>query len=466
MSSPPSPSPSWSASDPDASPFTALLGLSKPPPPPHVGQAPPLVLAPHVCGARTNLVPEQRGEERRPTQTAQARCCPFGELSTDRFPRLVRLTILLVGWPDGRRSLHRRPDRAGLYRQRDRASPSDRGAAAGSAAARTRCRPTRSWSRRNGTDALIEATLPQLRAEAVVSHTSAAVLHELPVWTSDLGTVHLTRPRTGGGGKRRNLVTMHTQPLETAEVVVVDGVTVTSLERTTFDLARTSAIRTSRSGRRSRVGHAGCLSTCSPRCWIGADAGTGSIKRAGRPHSSTGGPAVPGSQSVASAVLRARDSRRRSRSCRCASRTAGRCTETSAGTEFMTIGEFDGQVKYEELLRPGESPVDVVVREKRREDMLRALGWQVVRWIWEDLWKLRGRPPRPAGRLRAWSATGRERLTHAPPHASPCSPDLPAGTTFSFGTTCMWCANQEVVPEGAGGGRVAGREGRRRRGGR
>ena len=44
-------------------------------------------------------------------------------------------------------------------------------------------------------------------------------------------------------------------------------------------------------------------------------------------------------------------------------------------------------MKYQEFLRPGESATDVVVREKRREDLLRALGWQVVRWVWDDLYR-------------------------------------------------------------------------------
>ena len=53
--------------------------------------------------------------------------------------------------------------------------------------------------------------------------------------------------------------------------------------------------------------------------------------------------------------------------------------------ELGTVGEFDGMIKYETLLEPGESASEVVVREKQREDMLRQLGWQVVRWVWSDL---------------------------------------------------------------------------------
>jgi very-short-patch-repair endonuclease len=50
-----------------------------------------------------------------------------------------------------------------------------------------------------------------------------------------------------------------------------------------------------------------------------------------------------------------------------------------------TIGEFDGRVKYGRLLKPGQSVEQIVYEEKLREDALRDLGWQVVRWVWRDL---------------------------------------------------------------------------------
>ncbi|MFC4949390.1 hypothetical protein [Pseudonocardia sp. GCM10023141] len=53
--------------------------------------------------------------------------------------------------------------------------------------------------------------------------------------------------------------------------------------------------------------------------------------------------------------------------------------------EFRTVGEFDGQIKYGRLLRPGEEPGDAVFREKVREDEIRATDLGMVRWIWDDL---------------------------------------------------------------------------------
>jgi hypothetical protein len=52
--------------------------------------------------------------------------------------------------------------------------------------------------------------------------------------------------------------------------------------------------------------------------------------------------------------------------------------------DHALIGEFDGIAKYirEEYLR-GMTPAQVVIREKLREDRLRATGPSVARWEWD-----------------------------------------------------------------------------------
>ena len=49
---------------------------------------------------------------------------------------------------------------------------------------------------------------------------------------------------------------------------------------------------------------------------------------------------------------------------------------------YRHLAEFDGLVKYQKLLRPGESPSECVVREKRREDRLRAEDYGMSRFVW------------------------------------------------------------------------------------
>jgi hypothetical protein len=54
--------------------------------------------------------------------------------------------------------------------------------------------------------------------------------------------------------------------------------------------------------------------------------------------------------------------------------------------EFKLLGEFDGFEKYSarQYLK-GRTPSQVVVDEKNRENRLRAKGYNVVRWVWDDL---------------------------------------------------------------------------------
>lgn len=71
---------------------------------------------------------------------------------------------------------------------------------------------------------------------------------------------------------------------------------------------------------------------------------------------------------------------------------------------YRHLAEFDGKVKYVRYLRPGESVSDVVLREKAREDLLRAELFGMTRIIWIEL--------APARRLRTAKALG-EALEHS-----------------------------------------------------
>lgn len=54
--------------------------------------------------------------------------------------------------------------------------------------------------------------------------------------------------------------------------------------------------------------------------------------------------------------------------------------------EYKTLGEFDGYEKYSaQRFLQGRTPSQVVVDEKNRENRLRAKGYNVVRWVWDDL---------------------------------------------------------------------------------
>lgn len=52
---------------------------------------------------------------------------------------------------------------------------------------------------------------------------------------------------------------------------------------------------------------------------------------------------------------------------------------------YRHLGEFDGKVKYERFLQPGESASDCVFREKRREDQMRSSYRGMSRFVWAGI---------------------------------------------------------------------------------
>jgi hypothetical protein len=245
------------------------------------------------------------------------------------------------------------------------------------------CAPARSAERREQHRRLIQATLRQTSVDSAISHMSAAVLHQLPIWNDQLGKVHITRNQSGGG-KVRRYVHLHAAPLPEIDVCEIQGQRVTTLARTVFDLLRTLTMERSVS-----IGDAAFrlgltledLAEVAGRCigWRGMlrarrvmnllDARSESagesysrvfLDRIGIPTP------IPQYEVWQHGVL------------------VGRAD--FGWKEFRTLGEFDGKEQYGRLLKPGQTAADAVFQEKRREDALRDLGWQIVRWIWEDLY--------------------------------------------------------------------------------
>ncbi len=49
------------------------------------------------------------------------------------------------------------------------------------------------------------------------------------------------------------------------------------------------------------------------------------------------------------------------------------------------LGEFDGRIKYERLVRRGETATGAVVREKGREDRMRSTACGMARFVWSEV---------------------------------------------------------------------------------
>jgi hypothetical protein len=230
----------------------------------------------------------------------------------------------------------------------------------------------------------IEAALQQLGPGAVVSHASAAVVHRLPLWSTPIGRVHVTRNRRSGGRRSRYLH-LHAAALDVDEVELVGGIPVTSVARTIADLARElpfepALVPADAALYRklvTRVDLEEAVERSSNR--RGNSAARRVIAFA------DGGGQSPGETRSRFALLRAGVSPPRLQR-EFFSRTGRFIGRVDFDwDEFECVGEFDGEVKYGRALQPGQDLGEVVFQEKLREDALRDEGRQVVRWIWSEL---------------------------------------------------------------------------------
>ena len=231
---------------------------------------------------------------------------------------------------------------------------------------------------------LVAATWSQLRVPGTISHVSAAVPHGLPLWAEQLGRVHLTRPRTGGG-KSRSVLRIHSSTLRADEVVEVAGLSVTSRGRTVADLGRSLPLEQAVAAADAAVRSG--LDPADLDAVLGHCAGWPGVARAllvarwADSRSESAGESVSRVRMHQAGLpapepqLVVHDDR---------GRFVARCD--FGWPEQRVVGEFDGRSKYGRLLRPGQDLAEVLHREKLREDSLRDLGWRVVRWTWPDLY--------------------------------------------------------------------------------
>ena len=252
----------------------------------------------------------------------------------------------------------------------------------------------------------IMATYPQLGANAVISHGSAAVLHGLPVWSGAIRQVHLTHDRNYGG-QERALVRVHGTPLDESDIVVLDGIAVTSVARTIADLGRSLPLEQSVAA-----------GDYALNLGVSAEELAAVLRGMRRWPGVKGARRMAGFLDIRSESAGESASRVRIHLDGLPAPDLQRVIFDADGfkiarvdfvwDEHRTVGEFDGQGKYNELRPEGMSKGDVVDEEKQREDRIRDAGWEVARWGWPDLYRpgvIRGRV------LRAFNRAGYPLLT-------------------------------------------------------
>ncbi len=247
------------------------------------------------------------------------------------------------------------------------------------------------------------AVLRTAKTELTLSHTTAVVAHGAPSWELSLASVHVTRI-DGRGGRSEAGVVQHRGLLLPTDIVELDSVQVTSPTRTALDLTTIADVE-----------H--CLPVFDHLLHAGAT--SKSLLRKGSQAMKLWRDTLNTDLVVSLANPRC-ESVGESRSWYMFWRRGVIAPETGyeirdssgkliarvdfAWPELGVFLEFDGKEKYLKHRRDGESVVDAVLREKKREERIcRLTGWRCIRITWADLY----RPDQTAAYINSVLAGGR-----------------------------------------------------------
>lgn len=217
----------------------------------------------------------------------------------------------------------------------------------------------------------------------VFTHWSAAVIHGLPDWGLPLRKVAVSRHGHAQRSRSTNLLRHDLCPIDPDEIVTIDGISVTSAERTIIDIARACdpvpGVTVADAGLHQKVVSAVSLQDALERA-----SGRTGVKRARIAIGMTDG----ASESVAETRSRLYFSEYGLPEPETQveifdddGRFIGRVD--FLWREFGVIGECDGFGKYFD----GADEVETRRRlgaEKDRDALLAALGYRVIHWRWAD----------------------------------------------------------------------------------
>ncbi|GAA3631695.1 hypothetical protein GCM10022200_13300 [Microbacterium awajiense] len=248
-----------------------------------------------------------------------------------------------------------------------------------------------------------ERVIARARALSLVSHTppvasheTAAALHGLPVFRPDPARVHVIVPTARPGAATG--VVRHRGELDPSEVVEIDGVVCTSLERTIADMARTASTEQS-----VVAGDAALRAICgvgpgqyardlaadfTERVRTIAHRSAHGVARADRRLAFIDGRAQLPGESISRIRLHQAGFRRLDLQVP----VAGPPGRGYFFVDFWlrdahAFGEFDGSIKYTDgRYTDDRSSFEVFDREKAREDWIRGSQQApLVRWGWSHI---------------------------------------------------------------------------------
>ncbi len=249
--------------------------------------------------------------------------------------------------------------------------------------------PSTQWEELDETErhlVTLKALFVTTERPLVVSHWSAAVLHGLPVLRKRLAALEVTVP----SGSSRSLAGARARDgeLRATEIEIVDGLPVTTQQRTVLDLASTApfaegVIAADAALHRRHPDEREALRAALLEAWTEAPQ-LRSVIRVRRVLEFADGGAESAGESVSRVTMHAigLPAPVLQREFWDARGFAGRSDFWFPDEDV--IGEMDGHAKYLDPRMSAGDPAGVVLQEKQREDRLRRLVRGFVRWEWAD----------------------------------------------------------------------------------
>lgn len=227
---------------------------------------------------------------------------------------------------------------------------------------------------------LIDATRKVVGADNVISHTSAGLLHGLPVERASRERVTMTRLTEGHGTTTAKLRMRRTE-ISDEEYELLDGRLVTTLARTAADLCRTEPHRWGIAAVDAALAKG--LDPSSVAEVLALHPRLHGRRKATRLLELADGDAESPLESMSrfNMVLTGLPTPELQVEHFDADGVFVARTDFF-WREFGVVGEADGVGKYFQSLRPGESPEQAVSRQLQRDQALRSLGLWPVHWGW------------------------------------------------------------------------------------
>lgn len=216
----------------------------------------------------------------------------------------------------------------------------------------------------------------------VVSHTSAAVLHGLPVRNAALAEVHLTRWSSCHGNLKAG-VRLHRAKVPDGQVVVLHGIRVTCLERTIADLARWEPFEWG-----VAATDAALRAEAHPQLMVEL-ADQGNRKRNNGRFRQVLAFADARAESTAESMSRVSIARaglptpELQFEVHLPERGGWVATSDFGWPEQRIVGEMDGKTKYTADPRRGRTAADVIMDEKQRDALIVECDYTPTHWGWQ-----------------------------------------------------------------------------------